>query len=111
MAGKEIFELSNKTLALFKSFHGTSPTGHSFEVKGHFAVGKSRSTCEFKNAADGQHIELEIKGDWFDRSATIEVGGRPVAHISRKFFNVREIFGDKQTVRTTLNFQRGVLTD
>lgn len=43
-------------------------------------------------------VELEVKGDWFDRSASITFGGRPVAHISRSFFNVRQIFGDKQTV-------------
>ena len=41
---------------------------------------------------------MDLKGDWFDRSATITLGGRPVAEVARKFFNVREIFGDKQTV-------------
>jgi len=97
ITGKDIFELKNKTLALFKSFVATSPEGHGFEVKGHFSIGKSHSTCEFKNFADGQKVELEIHGDWFDRSARIEFGGRPVAHISRSFFNVREIFGDKQS--------------
>lgn len=51
----------------------------------------------FKNAADGRHVEMEVKGDWFDRSAEITCGGQPVAHISRSFFNVREIFADKQT--------------
>lgn len=52
----------------------------------------------FKNAADGAEIELEVKGDWIDRSAEITTGGRPVASISRSFFNVRQIFGEKQTV-------------
>lgn len=110
MAGKEIFELSNKTLALFKSFRGTSPSGYDFEVKGHFGLGKSRSTCEFKNASDGRQLELEIKGDWFDRSATIELGGRPVAEITRKFMNVREIFGDKQTVSLNSYCEQGALS-
>jgi len=97
VAGQEIFELKNKKLALFKSFVATSPVGHNFTVKGHFAIGKSHSTCEFKNFSDSQPVELEIHGDWFDRSARIEFGGRTVAHISRSFFNVREMFGDKQT--------------
>ena len=65
---------------------------------GHFSIGSSKSSIHFKNAADGQEVELNIKGDWFDRSADISFDGRPVAHISRSFFNVREIFGDKQTV-------------
>jgi uncharacterized protein YxjI len=102
MGGQEIFELKNKTLALFKSFVATSPVGHDFEVKGHFAVGKSKSTCHFKNFSNGQEVELEIRGDWFDRSADIVFGGVPVAHISRSFVNVREIFGDKQTVSQTI---------
>jgi uncharacterized protein YxjI len=57
----------------------------------------SKSTVEFKNAADGRHVELEVKGDWFDRSAEITCGGQAVAHIGRSFFNVHQIFADKQT--------------
>ena len=62
----------------------------------------SKSTVEFTNAADGRHVELEVKGDWWDRSANIACGGQPVAHISRSYFNMREIFGDKQTVSMPL---------
>lgn len=58
----------------------------------------SRSTVTFKNAADNEPVELEVKGDWIDRSAEITWGERQVAHIGRSFFNVRQIFGDKQTV-------------
>lgn len=64
----------------------------------HLVVLSSKSTVEFTNAADGRHVELEVKGDWWDRSANITCGGQPVAHISRSYFNVSEIFGDKQTV-------------
>lgn len=60
----------------------------------------SKSQVEFTNASDNHHVELDVKGDWFDRSASITWGGQPVAHISRSFFNVREIFADKQTVST-----------
>lgn len=104
MSGQEIFTLSNKLLSIHKSFHAESPTGHDFEVKGHFKLIGSRSTVVFKNAADGNQVELEVKGDWIDRSAEISFGGRPVAHISRSFINVREIFGDKQTVSLTCVF-------
>jgi uncharacterized protein YxjI len=81
MAGQELFELKSKTLALFKSFTATSAVGHNF-----------------RNFANGQDIELEIRGDWFDRSAVISYNGATVATISRSFVNVREVFGDKQTV-------------
>lgn len=97
MQDNELFTVKNKMLAISKSFHGESPHGHGFEVKGHFSIGSSKSSVHFKNAADGQQVELDVKGDWFDRSASITFAGRPVAHISRSFFNVREIFGDKQT--------------
>ncbi|TID26591.1 hypothetical protein E2P81_ATG01063 [Venturia nashicola] len=96
--GNKLFDLKNKHLALFKSFKAVGPGGNVlFEVKGHFSVLSSKSTVEFTNAADGRSVELEVKGDWFDRSATISCGGQPVASIGRSFFNVREIFADKQT--------------
>lgn len=100
--GNELFTLKNKMLSIHKSFKGDAPNGsaHDFEVKGHFALMGSKSSVHFKNAADGQEVELEVKGDWFDRSAEITYGGRPVAAIARSFFNVREIFGDKQSVST-----------
>ena len=85
-------------LSIHKSFHAEAVNGHDFEIKGHFSLMGSKSSVHFKNAADNIDVELEIKGDWIDRSAAITYGGRPVANISRSFFNVREIFGDKQTV-------------
>ena len=57
----------------------------------------SQSQVVFKNAADGRHVEMDVKGDWLDLSAEISLGGQPVAHISRSFFNVRQMFADKQT--------------
>jgi uncharacterized protein YxjI len=98
MQGNEIFTLKKKMLALQKSFVCESPQGFNIEVKGHFSFGSSKSSVHFKNAADGQEIELDLKGDWFDRSATITLGGRPVAKVSRSYFNVRQLWGDKQTV-------------
>lgn len=96
--GNELFTLGKKTFALFTSFHGESPAGHDFEVKGNFSIGSSKSTITFKNAADGSPVELRLKGDWFDRSAHITFNDTPVASINRSFANTRQIFGDKQTV-------------
>lgn len=103
MQENEIFTLSNKMMSIHKSFTGETPDGtHNFEIKGHFKLIGSKSSVHFKNASDGKEIELDVKGDWFDRSAEITWEGRPVAVISRKFFNAREFFGDKETVSPAL---------
>jgi len=102
MQGNEIYTLKNKLLSIHKSFHAEAPHNHDFEVKGHFSLLSSKSSVHFKNAADSNEVELEVKGDWFDRSASITFGGRPVAHISRSFMNYRQIFGDKQTYFVTV---------
>lgn len=57
----------------------------------------THSTVVFKNASDGRNVELDVKGDWLDRSAEITCGGQAVAHIGRSFFNVRQFFADKGT--------------
>jgi uncharacterized protein YxjI len=104
MQENEIFTLQNKLLSIHKSFHGTSPDGKAdFEVKGKFKLMGSKSVVTFKNASDGKEIELEVRGDWLDRKAEITIDGRPVASVSRKFFNAREFFGDKQTVRVLVS--------
>lgn len=53
----------------------------------------------FVNAADGQEIELLLRGDFFGGTADIALGDRPVAQIRRKLFNAREVLTDNQTVR------------
>jgi uncharacterized protein YxjI len=98
MDGQELFTLSHKTLALFKSFTAESERGYNFEVKGRFSVGSSKSSVHFKNASDGREMELVVKGDWLDRQARVLLGDRVVAEVSRQFLNAREIFGSKQTV-------------
>lgn len=52
----------------------------------------------FINASNQAPIELLVKGDWLDRSATITMGGIVVAQISRSVFNMREMLGGQQTV-------------
>ncbi|KIW39399.1 uncharacterized protein PV06_09170 [Exophiala oligosperma] len=103
MQDNEIFTLRNKHIALHKSFYGVAPNGQEvFQVKGHFSVLSSKSTIHFQNQSDGSQIELNLKGDWLDRSATITLAGRPVASISRSFMNARQIFGGKQTYFVTV---------
>jgi uncharacterized protein YxjI len=64
-------------------------------------VFSSKSTVKFTNATDSQPVKLEVKGSWWCHSANITYGRQTVAHISRKKFNMREIFGGKQTRRRT----------
>ena len=59
----------------------------------------------FKNESDGKDIELDVRGTWYDRSASVTFGGEPVAHISRSMFDMREIFADKDTVSPVLSFR------
>jgi hypothetical protein len=56
----------------------------------------------FTNHSNGAPIELLVKGDWFDRSATITMGNQVIATIGRSYFNMREVFGGQQTVRLPL---------
>lgn len=119
MHGNELFVLAEKRLKIFKTFHADSAagaylefvyvetsadriTGHNFDIEGHFSIGSSKSTVKFVNAADRAPIELQVKGDWFDRSATIKLGERVVAQIMRSFANAREIFASKQTYFVTV---------
>jgi len=66
-----------------------------------FSIGsKGKLECKFENLAhDGRKLELQLRGDWFDRSAEITLDGVPVARIARSFMNMREVLSDKQTVR------------
>ncbi len=56
----------------------------------------------FTNASTHAPVELVVKGDWLDRSATITMGGIVVATISRSFMNTRQIFGGQQTYYVTV---------
>ena len=56
----------------------------------------------FTNASNNAPIELLVKGDWFDRSATITMGNVVVAQISRSFANMRQVLGGQQTVSSPL---------
>jgi hypothetical protein len=70
-----------------------------------YVVLKSKMHATFINASDKQPVELEVKGDWLDRSATITdtKNGQVVAQISRSRFNMREVFGGQQSVSSNFN--------
>lgn len=54
----------------------------------------------FHNPATNSSTTLVLKGDFWGGSADIAIEDGPVvAQISRKLFNAREFWGDKQTVR------------
>lgn len=74
------------------------PSPHSSKLYLTTTVLTNESTVTFKNESDGKHVELDVRGTWYDRSASVTFGGEPVAHISRSIFNMREILADKDTV-------------
>lgn len=72
MQGNKLFNLKNRHLTIHKSFKAEDKDGKDiFEVKGHFSLGGSRSTCHFLNKVDGREIELEIKGGEFFSSSIV----------------------------------------
>jgi len=101
--GRPLFDLRNKLMSIHKTFYAQAPNGdHLFEVKSKFSIGKSKMIATFNNASTNAPIELLVKGDWFDRSATITLNGMVIAQISRHFMNMREIFAGQQTYYVTI---------
>ncbi|KAH8663581.1 tubby C-terminal-like domain-containing protein [Tricladium varicosporioides] len=101
--GRPLFSLRTKLLSIHKSFYAEAPDGRElFLVKGKFSIGTSKMIATFVNQSNGQPVELLVKGDWLDRSATITMNGVVVAQISRSYFNMREIFGGQQTYYVTV---------
>jgi len=102
-SGRPLFSLRTRHFSLHKSFYAEDASGRTlFEVKGKFSIGTSKMIATFTNASNNQPIELLIKGDWLDRSATITLGNSVVATIGRSYFNMREIFGGQQTYYVTV---------
>lgn len=62
----------------------------------------AKMLATFTNASNGQPIELLVKGNWSDRSATITLDGRVVGEIGRNFFNMAQIFGGQQTYQLSV---------
>ncbi|EIM79548.1 DUF567-domain-containing protein [Stereum hirsutum FP-91666 SS1] len=107
-----LFTVRNKVLAFHKTQLIEAMDGTDLcTVKKKFSIGSSRMIASFHNlasanASSSSHdlIELECKGDWFDRSAIITLLGteRVVGQISRKILNMREVIGGQQTYAVTI---------
>lgn len=62
-------------------------------------VGGARMTISFTNtASNNEPIELQLAGNWIERYASLTWNDKPVAQITRDFFNARQILGDADTV-------------
>lgn len=108
-AGKKIYTLKKKLIALHTTYEGIAPTEETlFTIKGGWGVG-AKLTITFKNlASTGADTKLHLKGDWFDRRASITTDqGIPIAEISRSFLNAGQIFFDDQTYILSGEFCRG----
>ncbi|KAI1495473.1 DUF567-domain-containing protein [Biscogniauxia marginata] len=102
--GNHLFTIRKRLIALHSTYYAEDPKGNQvFELKGKFSIGSSKSVGTF-TSANGKNEYLLMKGDFFDRKADItdEVTKQPVAHIDRKFFNMREILGGQQTYAVTV---------
>jgi hypothetical protein len=65
-------------------------------VRGHFSFGGAKMTATFTNF-DGRPVELDVKGDFWDRKAEICWNSVPVARINRQFLNAGQLLFDQQT--------------
>lgn len=102
--GKPLYQLRTKLIAIHKTYIATSLVNDTelFTVKSKFALGGSKAMVTFKNAADGHEMELTLRGNILDSHASIVLGDRPVATISRQILNAREAFQDKQSYYVTV---------
>jgi len=106
--GNAILSISDKVLTLFRHFDiYAGPSIDSSQepvaqVQGHFSLLKTKMTVSFKNFVDGNTMELEVVGNFFDRSAEIKCNGFSVARIHRQFFNAGQILFDDQTFYLTV---------
>lgn len=71
------------------------------EVYNHFTFMKAKLTVSFINL-DGKPMELKVKGDYFDRSATVTLDGVVIARVDRRFMNAGELLFDQQTYYLTV---------
>jgi uncharacterized protein YxjI len=67
-----------------------------------FTFFKAKVVVEVLNKANGQMVQVHLKGNWFERNATISIGsmkegGILIAQVSRVAFNMKEIFAGNQT--------------
>lgn len=98
--GQFLFAIRNKLLSIHKVYVGEDEHGNEiFRIKKKLSF-SSHLVATFHNPATNLPTTLVLKGDFWGGSADVSIEGGPVvAQISRKLFNAREFWGDKQTVR------------
>ncbi|KAK7029531.1 hypothetical protein VNI00_014408 [Paramarasmius palmivorus] len=104
--GQPLFVIKKKILSIHTTFEGYTPDEEKllFTVKSSFSIGAAKLNTTF-TGLDGQETVLALRGDFFDRKASINLGspeGPPVGHISRSFLNGRELIFDQQTYYLTV---------
>ncbi|KIR67423.1 hypothetical protein I314_01839 [Cryptococcus bacillisporus CA1873] len=101
--GQFLFAIRNKLIAIHKTFVGEDAHENEiFRIKKKLSFG-SHMVATFHNPATNSPTTLVLKGDFWGGSADITIEDGPVvAQISRKLFNAREFWGDKQTYFVTV---------
>ncbi|KAH8918000.1 hypothetical protein BT69DRAFT_1248181 [Atractiella rhizophila] len=94
----ELFTMKKKLLRIHQTYELVDASENVLAVlKGKWGI-SAKIDVTFKNlAGNGEEVVLKLKGDWFDRKAEITWDDKPIAYISRNFFNGRELIGDAQT--------------
>ncbi|WVQ85740.1 hypothetical protein IAT38_007907 [Cryptococcus sp. DSM 104549] len=103
-SGRLLFGLRNKMLAIAKTYVAENEHEQEiFRVKKKIISLGTSMTATFIDAATNKELVVDLRGDFWGGSADLSVEGGPViAQISRKLFNAREFFGDKQTYFVTV---------
>ncbi|KAG7091161.1 hypothetical protein E1B28_010214 [Marasmius oreades] len=104
--GTMLFVIKKKIFSIHTTFEGYTPDEQTllFTVKSSFSIGSAKLNTTFRDV-DGKERQLVLRGDFFDRKASINLDtpdGPPVGHISRSFFNGREILFDQQSYCLTV---------
>ncbi|OXB38688.1 hypothetical protein J007_01498 [Cryptococcus neoformans] len=101
--GQFLFAIRNKLLSIHKVYVGEDEHGNEiFRIKKKLSF-SSHLVATFHNPATNLPTTLVLKGDFWGGSADVSIEGGPVvAQISRKLFNMREFWGDKQTYFVTV---------
>ncbi|KAK7941570.1 uncharacterized protein PG986_013957 [Apiospora aurea] len=104
MTGNQLFTIRKRHLRLHATYYAEDPSEREIlQVEGKFSFGSSKSVATFTGEG-GRRESLFMKGDFFDRKASItdEASGQAVATINRQFLNARELLGGQQTYHVTV---------
>ncbi|KAF5343429.1 hypothetical protein D9758_011857 [Tetrapyrgos nigripes] len=107
LRGQLLFIVKRKLMSMHITFEGHTPDESKvlFTVKNSWRTfGSARAKITFTNI-DGQETELALRGDFFDRKASVTLGdpeGPLLCRISRSFLNKRYLLTGKDTYYLTI---------